>query len=159
MERLTKKEGFTILELVMVIVILGILAAAISFKWSKSTFGLSTQAELLVNDLRYTQNLSMSRNKQFSWEKTSANTYTIKDDDNNAVLNSINLATTTLAPDITFGGTVTYNKITFDTKGVPYNGTVTSPVALTSNATIPLVMNGKSINVIIEPETGRIYIQ
>jgi prepilin-type N-terminal cleavage/methylation domain-containing protein len=159
MERLTKNIGFSLTELIAVMLVLSILAFFTYFKWSSIPFGLNSQAELLAGDIRYTQSLSMTRGQRYNLSiNTSGKSYTIANASGTIVKNSRNTNVTPLDQGVSFGVLqgIT-NKITFDTKGVPYADSSTTP--LTSEVTIPLTVNGQTISVKLQPETGRVYIQ
>lgn len=157
MERLNKNWGFSLLELIVVLLILGILATTTYFKWSKSPFDLYSQVAMLANDVRYAQNLSMSRNERFCLAITSTNTYQIQNSSGNPVANANNNTTATLMSGVTFGTpTNIISKITFNTTGIPYTDTASPVIPLTANAIIPLTANGQTTNVTIDPTTGRV---
>src|SRR5258708_16097891 len=54
-------RGFTLVELVMVLLLIGILAFVVLPRTSQNTLELSSQAEQLATDIRYAQTLSMTR--------------------------------------------------------------------------------------------------
>ena len=64
------KKAFTMLELVLVIVIVGILSFALVNGWERNT--LREAADQLVNHIRYTQHLAMQEDK-FDPAATTAN--------------------------------------------------------------------------------------
>jgi type II secretory pathway pseudopilin PulG len=55
------RPSFTVLELIIVIIILGILAYTLTFKFSSNK--LQAAADKLINDIRYTQSLALKEDK------------------------------------------------------------------------------------------------
>jgi len=156
MERMSKIRGFSLIELIAVMLVLVIIAVTVYFKWSSISINPYAQAAQLANDIRYTQNLSMTKRQKFRLAITSATTYQIQDENNNPVTISSRGTTITLENTITFGTpTGIISKIIFNPKGTPYNDAQPS-VPLTSNAIIPLVASNKTVDVTITPNTGRV---
>ncbi len=60
--RLKNKEGFTILEIIVVIVLVGILGAVFMPLLSDSTVSLQSAAQTVRTDLKFAQQLAMERN-------------------------------------------------------------------------------------------------
>ena len=77
-------RGFTLLELIMVLMIAGIVAVSAGISWSGRLF-IRAQAEQLAQDIRYTQALAMSRNNPFTIQWVSEDTYAIMDADGDVV--------------------------------------------------------------------------
>lgn len=169
MRRSTPTAGFSITELIVVIVLLGLLAAFITIIWPGSSINLHAQAAALANDIRYTQSLAMSRGQRFYLIKTSNNSYQIGYIDGG---NSVTIAlpsggsTATLDSHISFGTftNLPNNLIAFDSEGIPYVDTVSPGTPLTTvvtpsspTASIQLTTtDGYSSTVSITPETGKV---
>lgn len=73
------QTGFTIIELVMVMVIIGVLAAVVAAKWPSTAHNTPTALQL-VEDIRLAQSLSMNRGGGFSIERSGTTQYRILDD-------------------------------------------------------------------------------
>lgn len=156
MERLSRNYGFSLVELVVIILILGIISTTLYFKWSDSPFNLYSQAAMLANDIRYTQNLSISKNQRFRLVKTSTNTYQIQNSAGTPIIKPMDKsATVTLSSGVTFGTlTGITSKIIFNAQGIPYSDNPETP--LTQTAVISLTSGGTTTTVAIYPETGRV---
>ena len=133
-------SGFTIIELIISIIIVGILATVISinFPHVATNINLNAQAESLANDIRYAQNFAMTKGEHCQFEVfTQTNNY------------RINNSTIHLDKKISFGA-ITNNLIIFNSNGVPY---------INNTATINLTTtNGNTATITIYPETGSVTI-
>ena len=147
------EAAFTLIELIITIIILTILAAATRAIWPTENITLNAQAQALVADIQYTQNLSETRGVRYYLKKTSSVTYTISD------VNGGNLTAHTLGSGMTFGTLTNLpnSLVAFDGQGVPYSNITIPGTALTTNATIILnASNGNSRTVTITHTTGQV---
>lgn len=153
-------KGFTVIELIMVIVILAIVSVYVFPKWPGMTVNLDAQAQLLANDLRYTQSLSMSRDHLYRWVKTSSTAYEIRDQNSTAIMLPSGATSVTFNGDITFGTltNLSNNLVSFDGQGVPCSDTSDPPTALSSDATIPITSGALTKTITITRKTGKITI-
>lgn len=158
---LTKKQsGFTLLELVIVIIVLSIISTVVLFNWPGMTVNVGGQAQQLANDIRYTQALAMSKGQRYYLIKQSSTTYQIKSTSGSTVLLALGNTTMTLNSGITFGSftNLPNNLIAFDGKGAPYTDTGSPGTALSSTATMALVSGSNTKTISISPETGRVTV-
>ncbi|HOJ43626.1 MAG TPA: prepilin-type N-terminal cleavage/methylation domain-containing protein [Syntrophorhabdaceae bacterium] len=105
-----KSKGFTIIELVIIIVVLGILAVAVLYKIGsfKSEAGGITAVDQVIADIQYTQMLAMSQAGQKSITFTSgSNTYNVAGETKN------------MPGGVTAENTITF---TFNSLGEPISG-------------------------------------
>jgi len=109
--RLKNHKGFSFLELVVVIVLVGVLGAAFLPLLSSSPVSLQSAAQIVSSDLKFAQQLAMERNPAAGSPigitfTASAGSYTLTD--------PIGAMTTTrILPDgitIGTGGTINFNK-------------------------------------------------
>jgi prepilin-type N-terminal cleavage/methylation domain-containing protein len=147
------RNGFTLIELVTVIIILSILALTVTVKWPSKVINLNAQTKAFVADIRHTQNLSATRGIRYYLIITSATTYTIRDFNGNNGENYV------LGSSITFGTLTNLpnSLIAFDGQGTPYSNTSIPGTALAGNATITLnSSDGSSKIVTITQITGQV---
>lgn len=156
-----KKAGFTLLELIIVILLLAIMSTYVSMKWPGANINLNAQAQQLATEIQRAQNLAMSRGQRFR-VNLSTSGYTITD-----------LAGTTYYTDPVKGqNTISYptgvtasmsaslsnNVIAFDGNGTPYSNSAAT-VQLTATGVISLAASGYTRTVTITPYTGRVIVQ
>jgi prepilin-type N-terminal cleavage/methylation domain-containing protein len=162
-------KGFTLIELVILLLIIAVLAVVVNINWPGSTLNLGAQTSQLATDLRYTQALSMTRGQRYCL-KISGNTYQIV---NSATGTAMVLAygnlTATLGNGIAFGAISPGGSamFVFDGSGIPYYSSSTTcnttnaqaATALTGNGSIILSAGGQTRTILISAETGRVLVQ
>ena len=155
-----KGFGFTLVELVILMLVAVILLASITVLWPSSKINLEAQSYLLGNDIRYAQNLSMSRGERFRFVKLTSNSYRITDSTGTAVVLPFGGSTITFDTGISFGviTNLPNNLIVFDSKGVPYTDTASPGTRLADVAVINLVTMEHVKTISISPETGRVLM-
>lgn len=150
-----KRSGFTIIELIVVLALIGILAAMVIPRWTTAPT-LDAQVNQLLGDIRYTQALALSHGQRFRINFTLPSTYSITTTSGTAVGNPSTGATTvTLTSGVTITGLINLpnNLVAFDEQGVPYTNS-TATTALAANATITLSGGGLTRSIVITPTTG-----
>jgi MSHA pilin protein MshC len=170
MENQLRSPGFTLVELIVVMVVLGILAAVFIPRSGNDAIILSTQAEQFAADIRYVQSLAMTQ----GWSGVSpvvsrryrinytATTYNFTDVSGVAVTHPSGTPGS-----IAFTGGVSITPfpapalpnsvVSFDGLGRPYTD-VSAATLLASTATISLVRGGATLSVRIFPETGMVRV-
>lgn len=159
MERLKKIKGFTLIELVLIILIVGIISLVAVPRFNLKEAKVGTLARKIVSDLRYAQNLSITKETRHGIIFTT-NSYTLFKNDNTAtpardplkggnfqVNMNGDFAGVSLSTGLT-GGVVKFNAI-----GAPLDN---NGVLLSSSATITIQASASSSTVTIEPNTGKI---
>lgn len=159
-------KGFTLIELVMIIILLGILTVAILVSGTaKGPIRLEAACQKVAADLRYMQEMAMAEQVRFGMSfDTSDESYF-----------GFRVYTSTKAKDphtqgdleVEFDEMKEFNEIEivstnfsdaveFDSIGAPYNA---SAVALTSEGIVTLTDGTNTRTVRIQPATGKVSIQ
>lgn len=155
-------HGFSLIELVIVILIIGTLAIMPLFNWPGSSVNVSAQAEAFANDIRYTQTLAMSKQMRYYITQTSSTTYQIRDSSTNTPIILANGATTmTLNSGIIFAswGNLTNNLVEFNGRGTPYLALSGAALSVGTTYQISLTGGGVTKNIVITPQTGKVTPQ
>jgi type II secretion system protein H len=149
-------QGFTILELVLVILILGVMATAVAPRWTGSSQTLQYEARRVLDDIRYAQAMSLASGERYRWVRTSANTYQITNQAGSAIKLAHGSTTVTLTNGATFGvfTNLPNSLLAFDSQGAPYTTSSLPGTALASTATIPLSNSTTTQTITITPTTG-----
>ena len=159
--------GFTLIELIVVMLLLGILAAVFIPRMGNDAIILSTQAEQFAADIRYVQSLAMTQ----GWSGVNPRRYRI-----NFTATSYNFTDVSgvavahpsgTTGSVAFAGNVSIspypaaalpnNVVAFDGRGTPYSD-VSATTLLASMATISLVQGASTRTVQIFPGTGMVRV-
>lgn len=166
-----RSPGFTLVELIVVMVVLGILAAVFIPRSGNDAIILSTQAEQFAADIRYVQSLAMtqgwsgvspavSRRYRINYTATS---YNFTDTSASAIVvphPSGTPGSIALTGGVTISLPATAlpnNVVSFDGLGRPYTD-ASAATLLASTATFSLVRSGTTLTVRIFPETGLVRV-
>ncbi|MEJ2430878.1 MAG: prepilin-type N-terminal cleavage/methylation domain-containing protein [Deltaproteobacteria bacterium] len=127
-------RGFTIIELIMVVVLIGILAFSVVPKFvDTSGFSIEGAAAMAVADIRYTQELAMSTNSSKTIVFTTSNDYYTVDSRNVDLPSKVSISS---------GTTFTFNSL-----GEPTTG---------GGSSVILSAGAETKTITVENYTGRV---
>ena len=138
-------NGFTLIELIIAIAIIGILAVTMLPKWTASSLTLEFQARRMLDDIRYAQALSMVSGQRYRWVATSSTTYQITNEAGSAILFPSGSNQIALTDGANFSSNL---------QGTPYVNTAYPGTTLTGTAIISLIASGVTRSIQISPQTG-----
>ncbi len=148
-------KGFTLVELVTVLVVVSILSLMFVTQWRGLSVNLAAQADQLVSDIRYIQSLSMTRGQRYRINFSAAGysfsnaAGTVPVPHPATAANNVSLAS-----GITLTGTHAF--LVFSGNGAPYVDSALPGTALAADAVITLSAEGENRTVRISPQTGRV---
>lgn len=153
-------RGFTLVELVTILILIALLAFTAIPRNPTLALGAGAQVDQLAADIRFTQSLAMTHGDRFRIN-LAATSYQITDSSGVAVAHPVTQTTAPIALDsVTLSGfnpPLTNNYLAFDGRGIPF-AAVASSTPLAVNVTITLAGNGESRNIVVTPETGRVSL-
>lgn len=158
-----KTNGFSLIEIIIVILVLGILAVIPFIQWPGNVVNIEAEAQQFASYVRYTQSLSLSKTDRYRVVKSSNTTYQVLNGAGTAIILPTGKTTMTLQSGLSFGQWVNLpnNVIVFDGKGTPYLDTAIPGTPLSSGTSYSVTLTGdgntKTIN--ITPTTGRVSLQ
>jgi MSHA pilin protein MshC len=144
-------RGFTLLELVIVLVILGTLAAFAIPRFSPSDNTVAAQADRLARDLRHVQTLALNQGRTLEFDVQSATTYRVTFGGSPVTDPATQQAySVTLDNDVTLAG----NDTAFDSLGRP----VAAGSLLATARVFTLSGSSRSATVTLAPVTGFVTV-
>ena len=156
-----KHSGFTTIEVVMVLLIVGVLAASLLPRSTDKRLSIGASADQLAGDIRYVQSLAMTQGQRYriNFAATTYSFFAVS----GSVAVSHPVTGSTAAIPLAAGVTMTSfanlasNLVAFDGKGIPYtDAAATTQLAAGTNGVITLTGAGGSNTVTVYPQTGRV---
>ena len=166
-----KNKGFTLIEILMVVVILGISAmVAIPMLGSGASMQMRSAANKIAADIEYAKSMAISRQQNYTVNfDMSNNSYQIQDssgtvisdpmkssDDFDVDFDKVPSLSAVSISAIDFDGE---SSITFDYLGSPYAGSTSSTPLIDGSDGITISAGDMDFEIIVEPVTGYISIQ
>ena len=145
--------GFTLIELITVIVIIGILSVYVFMGTGGINAALSARTSEIRSQLRFVQLRAMKIGTDYCGVKCDGTNYW--------AFNSTNVGTPSIplpgeaSTTVSLAGksmTMSAFTIYFDTSGIPYSGA--TPTKLTTAQAITIVAGGQNATLSVTPETG-----
>ena len=146
-----QQSGFTLIELVTVLILLGILASSLYLRGSHSSATLNAQADQLARTLRHAQSLSLAQGRSLTLDVQGATNYVVSDGVATITDPQGVVQTYTLVNGVTLAG----SDLDFDSLGRPIDATDN---LITAARTWTLSVNGSTASVRVEPLTGFVSV-
>ena len=152
--------GFTLIELIVALLILGVLAAMLAPRMGNDSLILAAQADQVVGDIRYVQSLAMTQGQRYRLVFTPSASPVVYQFllTSGAVVSHPVAGSTAVAlnPQVTMSlANLPNNQVGFDGTGTPYTDALVS-TPMTSAATVRLTYGGESRDIVVQPQMGTV---
>ncbi len=157
-----RQTGFTLLELVIVMMLVSILAISVLVNLPTKAIDLRASAEQISAAIRYAQSLSMTKGARYRVNFATVcpvgginSCYWVSNLDDSTKIPEPATEATTIQLETAVTLVSSNSFVVFDGRGIPYATSTMPGTALSSNATITLTASGAPAQtVVITPETG-----
>jgi len=165
----TNRSGFTLIELIMVMVIAVILAAVVAVRWSPfDTIKLNSATRKVAADIRYAQKVAISTQATYAAIAFNTNGYTVYDTYSSVISRSpgdpcsdnggnfqvaFNAQRCSNYSGVTITTDLTGNVVQFNSLGTPLDDT---GAVLGNDKTVTVTYKGANAGIVIESGTGRV---
>lgn len=160
--RRAAQAAYSLIEIVVVMVLIGTIAALALPRMDADTFKAASEADRFANEIRYAQALAMTQGARHVIQITAPRTYQLLTAAGVEVRNpgrGTASSTQSLDTGVSFGTllNITSSIIGFDGRGVPYTNSPLAAVSLQMQ--VPVTAGSFTKTVTIDPETGRVNVQ
>lgn len=149
------QRGFTLVELVTVLLIISVISVTAIVSWPGDGINLSAQADQLVGDIRYAQSMAMHRGQRYRINFAS-DRYWMSDESGSTTHAHPVAGTSNVMLGAGMSLSSTHGSLIFNTAGTPYSN---SSTPLASTAVLTLSAGSESVTVRVSPQTGRVIKQ
>jgi prepilin-type N-terminal cleavage/methylation domain-containing protein len=149
--------GFTLLEMVIVILIIGILSLVVINQLPSASIDLGALAQEIVSSVRYTQALSMYTGQRYYFYAPSTGSYEIVNGSSTPIVLAQGNTVVTFPTGVTFGATTFPNgMVGFNGRGQPI--TDTTGTLLTTTGTFSLTNGTTTMTITVQANTGAVTL-
>lgn len=157
LSRVKKNSGFTLLEVILVLIIVAIISAIVIGRVASTNTDLISQTEIIKAHLRYAQSRAMNTNVVWGIRSNNSIYWLFRDGNENNKVILPGEGTDTI--DLTAKGISMENfRLSFDSWGVPYKDAAASPdkklKAGDNEAQIKVSSGGEDKFIDVTPSTG-----
>lgn len=156
---MTQSFGFSLVELVVIIVVMGVLAALVIPRYSGGAINVGAETDRMANDIRFAQALAMARGERHCFSVASSTGYRIRR--GTACATDVAHPATGSTNLINLGNNVTYTASNLSTSYLQFDGrgrptTLTAP---TGSARFTLSGDDETRRIYVSGETGRVSVE
>lgn len=148
-------HGFSLIELILVLLIVSIISTYAVIKFSSGSINISAQADQIMADIRHTESLAINRGQRYRINFNN-DRYWISNADGSTLYTHPASSSAVIFLDTGITSSSTHSFLVFDGQGKPYTDALTPGTALAADAVITLTAGSETRTVRITPETGRV---